>query len=251
MAEQRSGYFYGWLQVASLVLGIIGGSVALYFTMQSHKTVLHATIFSGTYHEHPRYQRYVDRILGKVSPVQLQILMENMEDDSAPVGAVRSNAWRDVIDLNRLSSEFTQQLELDSAFEFPPLSYWEAEVINNGDVTLTDVKIRLPGALGAIVSRTYMGQAGNVEGAINIGNLEAGERVDIVAWTDAQGERLDAKVTLALYHSTGRGTIDRLVKKSSDYYIIYASIAVSFLATCVFWLIFFYVHRNRKARRRQ
>jgi hypothetical protein len=202
MSEMTGGKFWEWFGKFAVVVAALGGLVGLWTWYQSPSKELEATIERGALYLPPKYAQFSAAVSDAIAPESLQGAFTKAEKLADGDFKVPSSP------LLLVSQSLREELKLDDPIQQLTFhGYWNATVVNTGDVSVEEVVLRLPDAHTSTIRRED--RAGDIEARgpiIGLGKIGAGQKVHITAWTIAPPVEWAAQKP-TLHHAGGPGRI--------------------------------------------
>lgn len=190
------------------LVAILVGLVTLANRMSEPSADLQANIERGNFYLPPRYSDFADSVEATLSPENIESTLKKVLNDA---GGPRSAADEDFHPLTfAISRELNEQIGIRKLFyDRGYRQYWHASVANTGNLPVKEATLRLPGATVAVIDREDKSRTlDDVGPTVEIGNIAAGERVQITAWSDDLISTFSSESSKpTLFHADGPGSV--------------------------------------------
>lgn len=198
----------------STIVTLAVGTIYLGNWYFAPSTELQAEIERGTFYLPPRYEEFAESVAEALSPENIETTLKESLDSVEPktaTSAQPTTATDESIELLTfaMSRALTEKIQVhERSAERPYMQYWHAKVRNIGDLPITQAALRMPDATVAVIDREDLTQTQDDTGpTIEIGNIAAGETVEVTAWSDNFAISMSNSSDPFLYHAEGSGSI--------------------------------------------
>lgn len=207
MSDNQAGFWPNFGKFAMMVT-VVGSLIAIYAWFAAPSTDVQATVDRGNFHLPPRYPDFEKRVQDALSPKNLEQTLSPQDNSDANDKSEEKASIENFSDTFSISRALLEQVNL-STFPDPEYrGYWEADVVNTGNLTVKDVSLRLPGGALGVVSREDGTKLIDSKGPVfELGELGVNQKVTIVAWTDSYSSLMSDSDEPNIYHSSGSGTV--------------------------------------------
>ena len=207
-----------WAAVGKIgaVAGLVATVVGLWTLYSAPRGDVVANLYFGPQYWPPEAQVERQKILELVEPQRLaQLASESADEKVSSPGAEEEEPSPSAEEVRReLGYRLRQEIRDSNIGQYTQLGgYWIADVRNEGDLSVENIAINLPGAVvavtvpsGATSLRDESKPASVDSGVVQIGTLRPNGKVRVIAWASSEPSDFAIK-DVVLSHQGGVGSL--------------------------------------------
>lgn len=215
MAETaKESRFWSNFGKFSLVVGTLVALLTLFNRCGAEKTELQAEVERGNFYLPPRYETFSKAVEDALSSEHIETTLTEALDFVDPKPTAQADSAETTTERSdrltyKISRDLSEKIGIrEHLVQRPYRQYWHAKVRNVGTLPITQAALRMPGAAVAVIDREDLSRTEDDTGpTVEIGNIAAGETVQVTAWGDSSLIFIPGESDTSLYHAEGSGSV--------------------------------------------